>query len=358
MDAAPPASRPLYTVFLLQDLKFGGTQTQTLALAAGLDCKRFRSEIWTLIPGGGLDPGAVPQTELGRSPRVGLASLWRLWRQMRRSKPEILVLMTVVPNIWGRVLGRLAGVPLIVGTCRGEGANRRQFERRLWRLADHVVCNAEFLKRDLGRDDSVPGNRVSVIANGVDTELLQPTSFSEKPVVFCAGRLAPMKDHLTLIQAFERVVKQRPEAQLWVAGEGELRDRMVAAGSRLPAGSFRLLNPQRDIRALLDGCAVFALSSRYGEGMPNVVLEAMACGRPVVATAIDGLDEVVADGRTGILVPPRDPGALAEAILKLLEDSNLAARMGTAGRKRVMQCFSMEAMIHAYEALLAKLARR
>ena len=92
--------------------------------------------------------------------------------------------------------------------------------------------------------------------------------------------------------------------------------------------------------------------------MPNVVLEAMASGRPVVATAIAGLDEIVEAGRTGILVPPRDPRALAGAILKLLDDRGLAARMGTAGRKRVLHSFSMEAMIAAYEALFAKLAGR
>ncbi len=357
MNDTPPTARPLCTVFLLQDLKFGGTQTQTIALAARLNRERFQSEIWTLIPGGDLDPGPTPLIELGRTPQVGPASLFRLWRQLRRSRPGLLVLMTVVPNIWGRLLGRLAGVPLIVGTCRGEGAARRQHECRLWRRADHVACNAAFLKRELERDDYIPGERISFIANGVDTQLLQPSPLPEKPVIFCAGRLAPMKDQLALIKAFEQVVQQRPDAELWIAGEGPLHARLSAAGSRLPAGSFRLLSPQSDIGALLRQCAVFALSSCKGEGMPNVVLEAMACGRPVVATAIDGLDEVVEDGRTGLLVPSRNSRLLADAILKLLDDRNLAARMGDAGRKRVMQCFSMETMIAAYEELFAQLAR-
>ena len=351
-------ARPLRTVFLLQDLKFGGTQTQTVALAARLDPQRFQSEIWTLLSAGDLDPGPTPLIELGHAPRVGPASLFRLWQQLRAARPDILVLMTVVPNIWGRVFGRLAGVPVIVGTCRGGGSARRQYERRLWRLADHVVCNAAFLKRDMARADSVPEERISVIANGVDTLHLQPSPLPEKPVIFCAGRLIPLKDHLTLIAAFERLVQQRPEAELWIAGEGPLRARIAAAGSRLPAGSFRLLRPQRDTGALLRSCTVFVLSSCQDEGMPNVVLEAMASGRPVVATAIAGLDEIVEDGRTGILVPPRDSRALAGAILKLLDDRGLAARMGTAGRKRVLHSFSMEAMIAAYEALFAKLAGR
>ena len=142
--------RPARLVFLLQDLKFGGTQRQALELARLLDPARFQVEVWLLAAGDDLAPLAreagLPLVRLGRQEHVGPAALARLWRRLQQQPVDLLMPLTVVPNIWGRVLGRLARVPVIVGNCRGGGAPRRQHERWLWGLAHHIICNSAALR--------------------------------------------------------------------------------------------------------------------------------------------------------------------------------------------------------------------
>ena len=137
-------------VVLLQDLKFGGTQRQALELARRLDPTRFQVEVWLLAAGDELAPGArdrgIPVVWLGRQERVGPDGLGPVWRRLGHQPVDVLMPFTVVPNIWGRVLGRLARVPVIVGNCRGGGAPRRQHERLLWPLAHHIMCNSPALK--------------------------------------------------------------------------------------------------------------------------------------------------------------------------------------------------------------------
>ena len=137
-----PYFRPARLVFLLQDLKFGGTQRQVLELARRLDPARFRAEVWLLAAGDDLVSLArewgLPLTWISRQEQVGPEALLNLWRQLRRGAMELLLPFTVMPNIWGRILGQLARVPGIVGNCRGGEAPRRQGERWLWPLADHI----------------------------------------------------------------------------------------------------------------------------------------------------------------------------------------------------------------------------
>jgi glycosyltransferase involved in cell wall biosynthesis len=341
---------PLRTVFLLQDLKFGGTQTQALALARRLPADRFAVEIWTLMAGDDVIPGPIPQVRLANTSVVSIRSLLALWRELKKNRPDLLVLWTVVPNIWGRILGRLARVPVIIGNCRDGSAPRRQHERRLWRLVDRLVCNTESQRQELVRSHRVPGSRVTVIHNGVDSSRFVPVPGPPKPVILCVARLVPKKDHATLLAAFEIVRKKRPDAQLWLAGDGPLAARLHRAAQPLPAGSVAWLGSRSDLLSLFRESALLVLSSKI-EGLPNAVLEAMSCGRPVVATAVDGLPEVVEHGRTGLLVPPGRPDELAGAMLSLLSDPARATAMGVAAREKIVSSFSMEAMVGAYESV-------
>ena len=158
-QALPPAP-PARLVFLLQDLKFGGTQRQVLELARRLDPDRFRPEIWLLIAGDDLVPLArdwgLPLTWLSRQEKVGPVALMNLWRHLRGGGIDLLMPFTVVPNIWGRILGRLARVPVIVGNCRGGTSPRQQHERWLWPLADLILCNAAAIQTTLVENHGVP----------------------------------------------------------------------------------------------------------------------------------------------------------------------------------------------------------
>ncbi len=354
--------RPARLVFLLQDLKFGGTQRQVLELARRLDPARFRVEIWLLAAGDDLLPLArgwgLPVIWISKQEQVGPGALLNLWRHLRRGAPELLLPFTVVPNIWGRILGRLARVPGIVGNCRGGEAPRRQGERWLWPLAQHIVCNSADLKGVLSRRCGVPSGRISVIPNGVDTDYFQPAldgarpSKKNPPVVLSVARMVPDKDHGTLIRAFALVASDFPQARLWLVGEGPgLGAIEQLAQQSLPPGSFRFIPPRQDLRPLYRQAGLLALSSR-GEGLPNVVLEAMAAGLPVAATAVGGVPEMVTPAQTGWLAPPGAPPALAAVLGRMLENPEQCRAMGRAARRRVVRDFSMSAMVSRYEEVL------
>ncbi len=355
---------PLRVVFLLQDLLFGGTQRQTLELAHRLDRRRYRAELWVLMAGDDLVPMArslgLPLTWLSRRSWVGPETLANLWRRLQKTPVDGLMLLTVVPNIWGRILGRLAGVPVIIGNCRGGAAPRRQHERWLWPLADHLICNSAALKTELSRHCGEPPGRVTVIHNGVDPDYFRPPAAPGRhPArVLSVGRFVPDKDHATLLRAFALVLRDHPGAELWLVGDGPGREasRQLAADI-LPPGKVRFFPGQEDLRPFYQQAGLFVLSS-VQEALPNVVLEAMAAGLPVVATRVGGLPELVAPGRTGWLAPPRDPAALAAAISQVLADPLTRQAFARAGRELAARDFSLSAMGRAHEEVLAGLINR
>jgi len=349
-------------VMLLEDLEFGGTQRQALELARRLDPERFQVELWMMRSVNDFTPSyagdGITLRWLSRSPAVGPASLIRLAMLLRSQPVDLLLLLTAIPNIWGRLLGRAAGIPGIVATCRGEGGPFRQHEKLLWRLADHHLCNSRALKDRLTERYGVPEAMVSVILNGIDTGHFTPHDGEPdrgSPEVLCVARMVPDKDHETLIEAFDRLLVRVPTARLHLVGEGPLRRSILeTAKNRLPAQSFQWQPGSRDLRPLYRRASLFALSS-IQEGLPNVVLEAMACGLPVVATDVGGLGEVVADGTTGLLVPPKEPAALANAMAGLLLEPEKASVFGRAGRKRVVEQFSVRSAVRAHEELFRRL---
>jgi glycosyltransferase involved in cell wall biosynthesis len=177
---------------------------------------------------------------------------------------------------------------------------------------------------------------------------------AERPIVLAVGRLDAQKGHAYLLAAAADI----PDALFVFVGEGRERSALEAQARALGvAERVRFLGHRDDVPDLLAACDVFVLPSRY-EGLPLSVLEAMAAARPVVATAIEGTDEIVRHGETGLLVPPAAPSALAEAIRAVLADRALATRMGQAGRARVGREFSMSRMIDEVTGVYDELLER
>jgi glycosyltransferase involved in cell wall biosynthesis len=353
----PEVSRPARVVMLLQDLAFGGTQRQALELAKRLDRSRFAPEMWMLLDGRDFAPQAaaagIALRWLSPSTTVGLASLAGLWRSLASQRPDLLVLFTAVPNIWGRLMGRARRLPAVVATCRGGGAVARQHERFLKNWAAHHIVNAEPLRDQLvrlGRD----ARRITVIANGVDTEHFAPPPEDLRPVrevVLCPARFCEDKDHETLIRAFEFTVAKRPRAELWLVGDGPLRTRVRTLAARSPVrGSIRTYPAAPDPRPFFEQASVVTLSS-VREGLPNVILEAMAMGLPVVATAVGGIPSVVEHEVTGLLCPPRDPAALGGHLAALLASVETRRRFGQRARERVETRYGLESMVRRHEAV-------
>lgn len=350
-------------LFLMEDLRYGGTQRQMFELAARLDRRRFAPLMLTLTGPTDLDALArqagIEVHNLGRDHRLAPFFFARLGAALRRLRPDVLVPCTALPNIWGRLWGRALGLP-VLGTVRGGGGPKRQHERALWRLAQHIVCNSEAL-RDILQRLGVPPGRLSYVPNGVDTDVFRapdaPVS-ARPPRLLCVARLAGDKDHPTLLRAFARVLDRHPDAVLRLVGDGPEEHSLRRWAAAHPAGKRVEFAPGRpDVREEYAQARLFVLSS-VREGQPNVLLEAMSCGLPLCATAVGGIPRLITDGENGFLCEPGDDAALARHICRLLEDPPLGDKLGQAGRERVLRDFSFARMVAAHEALFERLAGR
>jgi glycosyltransferase involved in cell wall biosynthesis len=233
------------------------------------------------------------------------------------------------------------------------------------RLTSQVVANSVAAARDSAEDEGLPAGRVLVIHNGVRIPpdpsprgAGHPLLPAGKRIILCVANLIHYKGHLDLLAAAAAALPAFPDAALVLVGEGPMRGAIEeAVTSHGLAGRVQLLGQREDIPALLAAAYCLVLAS-HEESFSNALLEAMAHALPIVATAVGGNAEIVADGVTGLLVPPRDPAALAKALASLLADPGAACRMGHMGRARVASHFSLERMLGETEALYDRLLGR
>lgn len=348
--------KPVDIVFLLQDLEFGGTQRYTIQLLKYLDRGLFSPHLWVLR--GGMDmalmaeKAGVRPVRLSSTPRVGPHSLVNLAWRIFKHRPHILYTLTVVPNIWGRLFGTILKVPVIVTSWRG--LFPKQYESLMWPLSRRIICNAKVSKEIIIRRHQVDPRRIVFIPNAVDTGFFCPNrgQKANEPTVLFVGRLVRDKDPLTLLEAFRLTARSIPDARLDIVGNGYLKGKLEAFIRRHSLEPrVRLLPGQQDIRPFLSRAWVFALAS-VRDASPNAVLEAMACGLPVVASRVGGIPELVRDGDTGIILEPANPVALANALIGLLENKSKQRLMGQRGRARAQTHYAMEDMVRETERVL------
>ena len=284
---------------------------------------------------------------------LGLIELVRLFRRVR---PDIVHLNSSKMGFLGRLAAALAGVPIRVLTAHGWAfAWHTGVASRMYRLADRLmaplttcVIAVSHQQRAAGlRAGTCRAGRTVVIHNAVEPGPAPRRPASGGPVrLVSVGRPSPPKDVVTLVRALALVPSGSVRVRL--VGDGRERPALEAEAARLGVdGALEFLGERRDVPALLADADVFVLSSR-SEGMPVSVLEAMAAGLPVVASAVGGVPEVVVSGETGVLVPPGDPPALAEALARLAADPDLRLRFGRAGRTRAEEHFGLPAFRRAH----------
>ncbi len=368
--------RPVDVLYLITELNvIGGAEKLMPRFLAHFDRNRFTPAVACLYGGDGpiaddiraLD---IPVTDLGMTAKWRLDALWRLYRLLRHERPVILHTSMFHANLSGRVLGRLAGVPIII-TWRHSpsigGALRELLNRWTVRLDDRIVATCELVRQIEIEHAQVPSDKVITIYNGIDMErsAASPLAATRIRQAFnipadalllgSVGRMHRSKDFGNLLTAMVQVRKRIPAVWLLLVGDGELRSELESRAQTLGLSSVVTFTGIRDdVPDILAALDIFVLPSRW-EGLPLVVLEAMAAGLPVVATAVGGTPEVVVDGVTGLLVPPRDPAALAQAITRLLRNPDLRRKMGRAGRERVTEHFSVEQMVRKTESLYEQL---
>ena len=301
-----------------------------------------------------------------------VAILWRLLRHLRRIRPDVVHCHNLTTFGYGAMAARVAGDIPVVMTKHGTGVTRNGVTGRLngflFRRADVVAVSREAVDIMAGwmPADSRP---IRCIANGISLDPYQDLPSREAARVqsgwpahaFMVGivaRMAAGKGHLVLIDAFAVVLNTIPDALLLIVGEGALLPAIKARIKELGLErSVLALGERQDVPAILAALDVFCLPSNT-EGMPMTVLEAMAAGLPVVASRVGGIPEVVAEGRTGLMVTPRAVGELAAALLALASDPARAREMGRLGRKRLLEEFSLERALTAYEEVYREAADR
>lgn len=353
---------------MITELDVGGAERALVALATGLDRSRWAPSVLSLGPPGPLveplEAAGVPTASLDLDPRRPISGVVRLARALRRHHPELVQSFLFHANLASRLAAPLTGAPWVIGGIRvAEREKRwhRALERGTEWLTAGSVCVSEGVYRFSVDVTRLHPERLVTIPNGIDPTPYDqplPTARSELGVpedalvILFLGRLTRQKGVDALLDAFRVVQRNNPSIHLVIVGDGPEADRLRNAYCPQEPGHDRIrwLGSRRDVPALLRMANVLALPSRW-EGMPNVLLEAMAASRPVVATAVEGSRELVVPGQTGWLVPPEDAMGLAQALLDAASDRGRLERFGAAGRRRVEQSYSIAAVVSAYDRL-------
>jgi glycosyltransferase involved in cell wall biosynthesis len=356
---------------------FGGPERQMLGLARSLP-PGWRTIIVSFPEDGNCaaflhearEQGIEAVSLTADTPRL-LAARRELTNLLRRRGADVLCCHGYKANILGFWAARRAGIPAVAVSrgWTGESLRVRLYEaldRLALRWMDRVVCVSEGQATKV-RKAGVSAARMTVIANAVDGKRFaepdpagrrQLQSYFAPPrrfLVGAAGRLSPEKGFAVLIEAAARVIAEVSSVGFVLFGDGPLRGELERQIAGLGLQSEVILAGfSDDLDRLLPFLDVLVLPS-FTEGMPNVVLEAMAAGVAVAATSVGGTPEVVQDGVTGVLVPPGDPGLLARPIAGLLSDTPRRQEMGKCGRERVEELFGFAAQARKYQALFREL---
>jgi len=325
--------------------------------------------------------GDVQYIALGKGPGHAIPLYPALFRLLRRLRPAIvhtrnLAALEASFPAWA------ARVPVRVHGEHGrdvwdlDGSSiRRQWARRAFRpfVSEYVALSPD-LKEYLCTRIGIPEDHVEQIYNGVDTDRFFPSRHGRAPIDGCpfqssdlwlvgtVGRMETVKDQTNLARAFVRALRLRPDARhrmrLVMVGEGSLRPQVEAILTEGKARDLAWLTGEReDVPGLLHGLDCFVLPS-LAEGVSNTILEAMACGLPVVATRVGANGELIEDGTSGRLVPSRNSDALAREIVAYFDAPAIARRHGRAGRQIVERRFSLERMVERYHRLYSGLVSK
>jgi sugar transferase (PEP-CTERM/EpsH1 system associated) len=347
-------------------LKIGGLERVVVNLITHLHNDRFRQLVVCLEEGGEFLPLVeqlgIPVHVLGKPPGLHWGAVRGLACLLRDNHAEIVHTHNPQPHLHGVLAALLARVPVRIHTKHGrnypKNPRRVLVNRWLSRFTDAIVPVSDNARDVALQIEKVNPATIRRIWNGVDTDLYQPRTANREPrppTIVTVARLSPEKDQQTMLAAFQLVHEQMPEARLAFVGDGPSGSGLKQTAARLGiAANVDFLGMRSDVAELLHTFDVFTLSS-ISEGISMTILEAMACELPIAASDVGGNREIVNPPECGLIVPPRDPRALADACLELLRNPQRRALMGRAARQRVIAHFSLASMVRQYESLYEEL---
>jgi glycosyltransferase involved in cell wall biosynthesis len=351
----------------------GGSELQFVQLACGLRRRGWGVSVISLQRGGvfrqTLADGAIDVRECPTGRLATPAALARLLHDVRASRPGLVHTQAFRANLWGRLAAITASLPVVASvraTYSYLPAAYYPVERLLAAHTDCVVTPSLATAGHLVTEVGVPREKVVTIPNGVDTTLFSPDRegwpfrrrwrLGSRFTVLTLGRLVPQKNHAALLQAFARFSAVHPDAVLLVAGRGPLEARLREHAQRLRVSVVFLGELSRQqVADAMAGSDAMCLMSDF-EGSPNAVLEAMAAGKPVVASAVDGVVELVDDGVDGLLVGRGDVAGMAGALERLADEPSLRRGLGQAARARVEKENSVNLCVDRHVGLYESLA--
>lgn len=381
--------QPVDIAYVLAGLGRGGTEKHVRDLVAGIDRKRFSPRVISTAGWGPMEQEfrerdvpvhILEYRGISLRPKQALplfrdtrAFFRRFLGILRDHKVRIVHSYLPAANLLGTFVATLARVPVKIVSKRalcGYKAGHPVFallEDMANLASDAVMVNSMAVAADVRRTERFAGRKIFLVYNGIEFDEKEPRPIADLfpelsgqrgiLAIACVANLFPHKGHRDLVDAARIVVEEIPNARFLLVGSdrgemGSLRSRIASCG----LGEHVLFaGPRTDASSIVASSDLVVLPS-HEEGFPNSILEGMAAGKAVVATNVGGIPEAVADGETGILVPPHNPAALARALLSLLQDPGRARSMGTSGRDRVAAMFPIDRMIsgveRAYEALL------
>jgi glycosyltransferase involved in cell wall biosynthesis len=379
----PPAGARVHVLTMTDTIGIGGAEEIVLTLNESLDSARFQRTVCVTRDPRRLDPhdefdssarferlraAGVEILILRRGSKLNLLAWLRLIRFICARQVDVIHAHKFGSNFWGAVLGKLTGVPVIIAhehTWSFEGQRlRRLVDRRvIARFADAVIAVSDTDRQRMINIVGMPPERVVLIANGIpplppgDGALLRLEAgiAEDSTVLVAVANLRPQKAFDVLLRAVALLRPRFPQLRLLVAGGGDRASLEELAGKLGISEMVIFLGARRDVENVL-AAGQIAVSSSDFEGSPLAAMEYLAAGLPIVATRVGGMPDLVHDGENGLLVPPREPHALAEAIGELLSDPARAAEMGEHGRALQHEQFSLHSMVqHVQDLYLERL---
>ncbi len=370
-DSGERPPEPIRIAFCITDLDVGGAERMFVELVTRLDRRRWEPRVFCLSGPGvlveKLHYSGIAVTCFDATSKRNLSVLRRLATELKRFQPAILQSFLFHANFVGRLAAWWAGVPLVVCGIR---VSERRGRIPLWldRLTqgfvDHNVCVSRAVAEFSTRDSGLRAAKVSVIPNAVDFQLFANASavprtdlglLDSAPLALFVGRLDPQKAPFVLLEAFARLVERHADWQLLFVGDGVLRSSMTEwIENRGLQRGIRIVGWRPDVPQILKTADVLVLPSLW-EGMPNIVLEAMASGLPVVVSRVEGTDELIRDRESGLLVAPGSEAELELGIEAVLTDRSFSSRLAREAQQTALKSFTFESMVAAYEQLYSRL---